>query len=79
MVSTDDLLRSQARADATGDDVLQVLVADGHVGRVDALQALAALRDVEFFDPAVGFLPIPKPLGDSKRMLRLPRERCRCG
>ena len=63
MVSTDDLLRSQARADATGDDVLQVLVADGHVGRVDALQALAALRDVEFFDPAVGFLPDPEAIG----------------
>jgi twitching motility protein PilT len=62
LVSTQELMRSQARADATGDDVIRLLVEDGHVGRIEALEALAARLEVEFFDPAVSFMPDPEAI-----------------
>jgi twitching motility protein PilT len=63
LISAQDLMKTQARADASGDEVLGLLLEDGHVGRIDALRAVATRLEVEFFDPGMGFLPDPEAIG----------------
>jgi len=63
LVTPDDLSVAQAEAEASGSEVLEVLVTSGRVRRVDALAALATQLDVEFVDLTVGFLPDPDAIG----------------
>ena len=63
LITPDDLMIVQAQADATGGDVLQMLITTGRVRRVDALRTLAESLEVELFDPATGFLPDPAAIG----------------
>ncbi len=59
LVTSDDFTTAVSRAEAGEGDVLELLVDDGRVRQVDALQATAEHLGVQFFDPAVGFVPDP--------------------
>lgn len=63
LLTSGELDVAQAEADAAQGDLLQRLVTSGRVRRLDALEALASRLGVEFFDPAVGFMPDPDAIG----------------
>ncbi len=63
LITGDDLMLVQGEADATGGDVLHMLVATGRVRRIDALRVVADCIEIELVDPSIDFIPDPLALG----------------